>query len=131
MGEQVVVESVLGGGLWRVSVDPNQLEVAIVNLAVNARDAMPEGGKLTIETANAYLDEIYAAGQAEVVGKHLVPVTIRVAVQRRAFGAEGEAVPAVEHAEVVVVGMVLLHQDHDVIDAGQAVGSGRAAGERK
>ncbi len=61
LGEQVTVETVLGGGLWRANVDPNQLEVAIINLAVNARDAMPEGGKLTIETANVYLDDIYAA----------------------------------------------------------------------
>jgi PAS domain S-box-containing protein len=67
LGEQVVVETVLGGGLWRANVDPNQLEVAIINLAVNARDAMPKGGKLTLETANVYLDESYAASQVEVV----------------------------------------------------------------
>ena len=53
LGEQIAVETVLAGGLWRAHVDPNQLEVAILNLAVNARDAMPNGGKLTIETANA------------------------------------------------------------------------------
>ncbi len=53
IGENLRVETVLAGGLWRAFVDPNQLESAIVNLCVNARDAMPDGGKLTIETANA------------------------------------------------------------------------------
>src|SRR5213075_2134813 len=57
IGETVTIETVLAGGVWSAAVDPNQLENAIVNLAVNARDAMPEGGRLTIETANAHLDE--------------------------------------------------------------------------
>ena len=76
LGEQVAVETVLAGGLWRVHVDPNQLEVAILNLAVNARDAMPEGGKLTIETANTHLDEIYAATQAEVLSGQYVVICV-------------------------------------------------------
>src|SRR4029077_18679733 len=59
IGETITVETVLGGGLWKVAVDPNQLENAIVNLAVNARDAMQDGGKLTIETSNAFLDDAY------------------------------------------------------------------------
>ncbi len=59
IGETVTIETVLAGGLWKAAIDPNQLENAIVNLAVNARDAMLEGGSLTIETANAHLDEHY------------------------------------------------------------------------
>ena len=66
LGESIGIETVLGGGLWRIFADRNQLENSILNLAVNARDAMPAGGKLTIETANAYLDENYASEQQEV-----------------------------------------------------------------
>jgi PAS domain S-box-containing protein len=67
LGESVSLETVLAGGLWRTQVDANQLENALVNLAVNARDAMPNGGQLTIETANAHLDEGYVSGLVEPV----------------------------------------------------------------
>jgi signal transduction histidine kinase len=66
LGETIEVESVLAPRLWTVEVDPNQLENAIINLAINARDAMPEGGKLTIETQNTHLDGSYAAQNPEV-----------------------------------------------------------------
>ena len=66
LGESIAIETVLGGGLWRVFADPGQLENAILNLAVNARDAMPDGGKLTIESANAHLDEAYTVEQEEL-----------------------------------------------------------------
>src|SRR6185312_11540089 len=66
LGENIQVEIVQAAGLWRTSVDPNQLESAWLNLASNARDAMPEGGKLTIETGNTYIDEEYAMVHAEV-----------------------------------------------------------------
>jgi signal transduction histidine kinase len=52
LGEHIRIETVFAAGLWRTSVDPHQLENVILNIAINARDAMREGGKLTIETAN-------------------------------------------------------------------------------
>ena len=67
LGEAVALETVLAGGLWSTFVDPNQLENALLNLALNARDAMPDGGKVTIETANCYLDEAYLAPLSEPV----------------------------------------------------------------
>ena len=76
LGETVEVETVAAAGLWRTQVDPNQLESAILNLAVNARDAMPRGGKLTIETGNTWLDERYAATHAEVVPGQYVLIAI-------------------------------------------------------
>ena len=57
VGPEIKVETVLAIGLWPTLCDPNQLENAILNLCINARDAMPDGGRLTIETANTWLDE--------------------------------------------------------------------------
>jgi signal transduction histidine kinase len=57
VGPEIVVETVLSIGLWPTLCDPNQLENAILNLCINARDAMPKGGRLTIETANTWLDD--------------------------------------------------------------------------
>ena len=72
LGESMRIESVLAGGIWRVASDANQLEKAILNLAVNARAAMPSGGKLTIETANAFLDETYANAHDVKPGQYVV-----------------------------------------------------------
>jgi PAS domain S-box-containing protein len=66
LGERVELELVLAGGLWLTRCDPNQLESAILNLAINARDAMPSGGRLIIETCNAHLDSRYAALQRDL-----------------------------------------------------------------
>jgi PAS domain S-box-containing protein len=59
LGETVEVEAVGGAGIWTIEADPNQLESALVNLAINARDAMSKGGKLTIEAANVFADDDY------------------------------------------------------------------------
>ncbi|TCR67856.1 ATP-binding protein [Rhizobium sp. BK376] len=67
LGEIYQIEVVLAAGLWKAEADPNELESALLNLAINARDAMPDGGKLTIETFNAHLDEAYASSHAEVI----------------------------------------------------------------
>jgi PAS domain S-box-containing protein len=76
LGETVAVETVRGAGLWKIEADPNALESAILNLAVNARDAMPQGGRLTIETVNAYIDEAYATSHAEVAPGQYVLISV-------------------------------------------------------
>ena len=75
LGEDVTLRTALGDDLWSVVADPSQLGDALVNLAVNARDAMPKGGFLVIETANAHLDEEYAAQHADVrAGDYVVVI---------------------------------------------------------
>ncbi|HXZ22746.1 MAG TPA: ATP-binding protein [Pseudolabrys sp.] len=59
LGENIELETIGGAGLWKVEADASELESTLLNLALNARDAMPKGGKLTIETSNAYLDDEY------------------------------------------------------------------------
>jgi signal transduction histidine kinase len=72
LGEAIEIETVLAAGVWAIEVDTAQLESAVLNLAVNARDAMPGGGKLTIETSNAYVDDAYAQENAISVGQYVV-----------------------------------------------------------
>lgn len=66
LGEHIEIKTVLAGDLKAALVDPNQLSSALLNLAINSRDAMPHGGKLTLETSNAHLDENYAKANTEV-----------------------------------------------------------------
>ena len=76
LGETIALEMVLAGGLWRTHVDPSQLENALLNLAVNARDAMDDAGRLTIETSNAHLDEDYACQHEEVAAGQYVQLSV-------------------------------------------------------
>ncbi|MER9351186.1 CHASE3 domain-containing protein [Mesorhizobium sp. M0227] len=76
LGETIRIETVLAGGLWKTHADPSQIENAVLNLAVNARDAMGDDGKLTIETANSHLDESYAAAHAEVAAGQYVMIAV-------------------------------------------------------
>jgi len=71
VGPSITVEVVGASSLWPIFVDPNQLENAVLNLCINARDAMPEGGRLTIETANRWMDERAARQQDLPIGQYV------------------------------------------------------------
>jgi len=73
LGEEIEIETIVSGGLWNTFVDTAQVENALLNLSINARDAMDGVGKLTIEVGNAFLDEVYARTHAEVApGQYVV-----------------------------------------------------------
>jgi signal transduction histidine kinase/CheY-like chemotaxis protein len=76
LGDNIEVEAVVAGGLWNTLADPNQVETTVLNLAINARDAMAAGGKLTLEAANAYLDDSYAANHEDVVPGQYVMLAV-------------------------------------------------------
>jgi PAS domain S-box-containing protein len=76
LGEKIEVEVVGYAGIWPVETDANHLETALLNLALNARDAMPGGGKLTVETSNTYLDEEYCRANPEVLPGQYVLIAV-------------------------------------------------------
>ena len=76
LGEQVEMESMLEAEAWRAMVDPNQLATALLNLSLNARDAMPNGGKLTLESGNVHLDESYAIANSDVAPGPYVMIAV-------------------------------------------------------
>jgi signal transduction histidine kinase/CheY-like chemotaxis protein len=71
VGPQIEVQTIAAGGLWPALVDANQLENALLNLCINARDAMPDGGKITIETANRWLDDRTARDHGLTPGQYV------------------------------------------------------------
>jgi PAS domain S-box-containing protein len=76
LGEHIVIMPLLAEDAWTALVDPNQLSTAILNLALNARDAMPDGGKLTLESRNVFLDDAYASMHSEVTVGHYVMIAV-------------------------------------------------------
>lgn len=76
LGETIEVETVVSGGLWNAFVDAHQLENVLLNLAINARDAMSDGGKLTIELANAMLDDVYVRSLSDVPAGQYVMLAV-------------------------------------------------------
>jgi CheY-like chemotaxis protein len=71
VGPSITIETVLAAGLWPCLCDPNQLESAILNLCINARDAMPDGGRITIETANTWVDQLAARDRDMIAGQYI------------------------------------------------------------
>ena len=76
LGEHIEITPLLAEDAWTAMADPSQLTTAVLNLAINARDAMPNGGKLTLETANVVLDENYAGMHSEVTPGHYVMIAV-------------------------------------------------------
>ena len=76
LGEQIIVRSRLVKDPWSVEIDPVELEAAILNLAVNARDAMPSGGQLVIETDNVEIEAASAMTDIDVSGGSYVLITV-------------------------------------------------------
>src|ERR1700678_4250952 len=76
LGEDVSLEIVGGAGAWPVEADLAELEAVVLNLGLNARDAMPEGGKLTIEASNSYLDEVYCRQSGDVRPGQYVQIAV-------------------------------------------------------
>jgi PAS domain S-box-containing protein len=85
LGEQIEIAPLLSEDAWTALVDPSQLSTAVLNLALNARDAMPAGGKLVFETNNVYLDESYASIHSEVAAGNYVMIAV---------GDTGSGIPA-------------------------------------
>ena len=88
LGENIALETIGGAGIWKIECDVSELELALLNLALNARDAMPDGGKLTIETSNAYLDDEYCRHHADLTpGQYVL-----IAVSDNGMGMSAETI---------------------------------------
>ena len=97
LGEQIEISPKLDENAWPALVDPNQLTSAVLNLALNARDAMPRGGKLTLETGNVYLDDDYARLNPEVTSGDYVMIADQRYRHRDSRRAAGESLRSLLH----------------------------------
>ena len=76
LGESVDIQAVGSAGLWQIEADPNYLETALLNLAINSRDAMPAGGKITLEAENIFADDEYCRKNPEVSSGPYVVISV-------------------------------------------------------
>jgi two-component system, NtrC family, sensor kinase len=76
LGENIALETISGAGLWKIEADGSEMESTLLNIALNARDAMPEGGKLTIETSNAYLDDEYCKQHEDILPGQYILIAV-------------------------------------------------------
>ena len=97
LGERTAIKLVIAPNLWAVRIDPGQLENALLNLAVNARDAMPDGGKLIFETANVTLDEHYVAINPEAVAGDYAMIAVSDTGTGMSPGNSGSSLRALLH----------------------------------
>jgi signal transduction histidine kinase len=98
VGEPIALEAVVSGRLWVTQADVDQLENAILNLVLNARDAMPNGGKVTIETTNAHLDDAYVRKLAEPVkGGQYVMISVSDIGNRHGCKYAGTCIRTILH----------------------------------
>lgn len=133
LGESFSIETSLAGGLWQARVDANQMENVLLNLAINARNATPGGGKLRIETANVALDEAYAATQPDMTAGQYVllsmsdtnTVTTPDAVET-VFEPVFATKPTGQNSDIglsMVYGFIRQSGGHVAIDSGPGRGS--------
>jgi nitrogen fixation/metabolism regulation signal transduction histidine kinase len=125
LGEQIQITPLLADDAWTASVDPSQLSTAILNLALNARDAMPAGGKLALETSNVYLDEGYASMHVimpgSMNGRQLVDEALKKRPALKTLFTSGYTENAIVHHGRLDSGVLLLAKPYRKSDLARMI----------